>query len=404
MTEFWVSQAKYHCKYCKCWMQGDKMSKIKHEQGRRHKECVDDFFRTKREEKQGSAKDDADLKRQLREIERAAAAAVEQDLSSGAVRYSAAASAAPLKISAHARRAPPAPPPRDRIGDRPHSSSNDDAVGFGTNLDEAEGAEKKKEEDNVIPGVYTVRGVTYFEGKLHEDKLRSDVRCEIWLEEREEWLDALIVSVIERSVPNTELKLRSYKVSFTLPEHVVPEQDPSEAQVTTLEDIPSSSLRIISTGTNQFNAPVAAAPMDEDTGFGGWQTVSVRVVNEQEEEEKRIKSREAAAKRKSELDTRKEKQMQLEERYEACGDDALSSFDVFNTGVYKGVKLESTSEEATSYIESVSGGGWSEETAPPQSGGNGDDGAAVPPVAFKKRKKARGGGQGAKKKNFRKKG
>ena len=33
MTEFWVSKAKFWCKYCKCWMSDNKASRAKHDNG-----------------------------------------------------------------------------------------------------------------------------------------------------------------------------------------------------------------------------------------------------------------------------------------------------------------------------------------------------------------------------------
>ena len=45
MTEYWVSNAKHHCKFCKCWLQGDKASIRHHENGSRHREAAS-FFAT----------------------------------------------------------------------------------------------------------------------------------------------------------------------------------------------------------------------------------------------------------------------------------------------------------------------------------------------------------------------
>ena len=90
MTEFWKSNAKHYCKYCKVWMQGDKISIKNHEQGKRHREVMFEFKKEQREAKRGAAMDERELQKQLRDIERAAAAAVDQDMASGAVRFSAA--------------------------------------------------------------------------------------------------------------------------------------------------------------------------------------------------------------------------------------------------------------------------------------------------------------------------
>ncbi|GAB4816832.1 hypothetical protein N2152v2_003878 [Parachlorella kessleri] len=40
MTEFWVSQKKHWCEYCKVWMQDNPHSRAVHEQGTKHKEAV----------------------------------------------------------------------------------------------------------------------------------------------------------------------------------------------------------------------------------------------------------------------------------------------------------------------------------------------------------------------------
>ena len=88
MTEFWVSNAKHYCKYCKVWMQGDRVSIRNHESGKRHQEALLEFKKERSEAKRGAALDERELQKQLREIEKAAAAAVDQDLASGAVRFS----------------------------------------------------------------------------------------------------------------------------------------------------------------------------------------------------------------------------------------------------------------------------------------------------------------------------
>lgn len=41
MTEYWVSQPKHWCEYCRCWIQNNPGSILHHEQGTRHKEQVE---------------------------------------------------------------------------------------------------------------------------------------------------------------------------------------------------------------------------------------------------------------------------------------------------------------------------------------------------------------------------
>ena len=49
MTEYWVSQAKHWCTYCKQWISANKHEIKRHEEGRKHKEAVQEFFKKKRE-------------------------------------------------------------------------------------------------------------------------------------------------------------------------------------------------------------------------------------------------------------------------------------------------------------------------------------------------------------------
>ena len=107
---------------------------------------------------------------------------------------------------------PPPPPPR------PSGEG-----GFGTKLtkEERERQEREERERNGVaedagsgkgdgeedPGVYTVNGITYLDGKVHEAKLKKNTPCQVWLEDREEWYDGVIVTVKETAVPNTDLKV-----------------------------------------------------------------------------------------------------------------------------------------------------------------------------------------------------
>ena len=181
---------------------------------------------------------------------------------------------------------------------------------------------------------------------------------------------------------------------------------------TILEELESSALRLVCTGEggtwielNELGEPAyVAPPIDENTGFGGWGTVSVREFDEEEEEARMEAARLAAQQRKSEAEEREKKRKELEERAMAEGDDAMSCFDPWNTGVYKGVVLSDT----VTAPEEAEGSGWGTFNKARANAG-GTDGA---PVAFKKRKAAPSGGggggakfgQGKKRKQIRKKG
>ena len=79
MGEYWVSQAKHYCKFCSVWVSDNKMSIQLHETGAKHREKVELFHKTRREEKLHGKHSERELKQQMEEIERAAKEAVAVD-------------------------------------------------------------------------------------------------------------------------------------------------------------------------------------------------------------------------------------------------------------------------------------------------------------------------------------
>jgi len=82
MSEFWVSQKKYYCKFCKVWMQDNKMSRQKHDQGTKHKLAIKEHL--KAITKDGLAKEieNEEFQKELQKMERAALAQYSKDISS----------------------------------------------------------------------------------------------------------------------------------------------------------------------------------------------------------------------------------------------------------------------------------------------------------------------------------
>ncbi|KAJ3082851.1 hypothetical protein HK102_001431 [Quaeritorhiza haematococci] len=80
MSEYWVSQARHFCKYCKTYIADNKVSKQTHEGGRKHKENVERFLRDVRKRDEERRKDEDKTKRMLEKIEKAAMKQYAQDL------------------------------------------------------------------------------------------------------------------------------------------------------------------------------------------------------------------------------------------------------------------------------------------------------------------------------------
>jgi WW domain-binding protein 4 len=79
MSEYWVSQAKHYCKICNVWIADNKPSRQFHENGAKHKEKVETQMRNKRDEKLHGARSEAELRKQLAEIDKAAKEAIQGD-------------------------------------------------------------------------------------------------------------------------------------------------------------------------------------------------------------------------------------------------------------------------------------------------------------------------------------
>lgn len=79
MSEYWVSQAKYYCKVCNCYIADNKPSRQHHDNGAKHKEKVEILMKQKRQEKLHGARSESELKQQLAEIEKAAKEAIAVD-------------------------------------------------------------------------------------------------------------------------------------------------------------------------------------------------------------------------------------------------------------------------------------------------------------------------------------
>ena len=79
MTEYWVSKSKYYCKVCKIWMADDKVSRQMHDTSVRHRETLQRQKHKKEEAQYKDARSQAELKKQLHEINRAAYDAVKND-------------------------------------------------------------------------------------------------------------------------------------------------------------------------------------------------------------------------------------------------------------------------------------------------------------------------------------
>jgi len=72
MTEYWKSQENHFCKYCKCWVNDNPISRSIHENGKRHQDSVEQKLSEMRQKQKNDAKNTKDEAHWLKKMEEAA--------------------------------------------------------------------------------------------------------------------------------------------------------------------------------------------------------------------------------------------------------------------------------------------------------------------------------------------
>ena len=295
MADYWVSQAKHWCKFCQVWLPNDKWNIAKHEQGRRHKERVEEFFKAKRDERNQAKKDEAEADREMQRIEQAALAQHVQDMGGaglgagfgngssdvggaggfGATGSGAGAGAgggvAGMDVNSLAVRA---------FSQRRHPGGGHAAAAAAAAAGTASSSDQPKGD-----GFYLTGGRVYLLGHLHEDKLVPGARCEGIAEEGSGWLPATVLSHAEVVVPNTSLRFRRFRLRFLadrqregdvvprdirIPVAPPPPPPPRQAKGTRSSEEAGEADRPAKQTAEEYDFPESA-----DAARGAWTTVPV---------------------------------------------------------------------------------------------------------------------------------
>merc|ERR1712048_434486 len=80
MSEFWVSQGRVYCEFCKCWYADNKVEKETHERGSKHQELKTKALASIRKISGWNAKEQDKIECFLAEADRAAREAYKRDL------------------------------------------------------------------------------------------------------------------------------------------------------------------------------------------------------------------------------------------------------------------------------------------------------------------------------------
>ncbi|TDH68239.1 hypothetical protein CCR75_006738 [Bremia lactucae] len=354
MVDYWVSKERHYCKYCNVWMQSDKPSIKHHEHGRKHKEKVEETLKLKRQAKSDANKSQRELHDQLEAIEKAAQAKYAQDMAN---------LRAPNRLK---QKTPPPPPRRDQDQPRPIArppllgATKPSSHSYATLSHQVPHREHEyppveiqvpiKEDEN-DQGVYAVRGSVYLDGRKHSEQLGTGSACQIWVEDVEEWIDALVEHVTVQTIPNTTQSFRRFTVMYLLQKPASTTFSGENLKPTVEHKVVADRLRIPLPQTVTLEAAKtlveqwrnnreatgearrSSVAIDETTGMGEWTTVAIREIDETQQD---VATRVAEA----ENEQLRKEQARLDAMDALSqGDNALDAYNPYG-GTYKGVNLD----------------------------------------------------------------
>eukprot|EP00123_Amoebidium_parasiticum_P011938 comp21003_c0_seq1/m.28185 comp21003_c0_seq1/g.28185 ORF comp21003_c0_seq1/g.28185 comp21003_c0_seq1/m.28185 type:complete len:233 (-) comp21003_c0_seq1:726-1424(-) len=80
MADYWKSNPRHFCDFCKVWIADNKPSRDHHEKGVKHKKAVEDFIKNSRKQGAAKQKEQAEMDKQLEAIEKAALSSYKDDI------------------------------------------------------------------------------------------------------------------------------------------------------------------------------------------------------------------------------------------------------------------------------------------------------------------------------------
>ncbi|KAI0690531.1 hypothetical protein BC835DRAFT_1280786 [Cytidiella melzeri] len=163
MSEYWVSNKKYFCKYCNIYIADDKPSRTQHEGGLRHKGNVERFVRGLYKTGEKRKQDLEEEKREMERVERAAQAAFAQDVGAGLVKPGSSST-----ITSTAKQAGPSKP--DAKPSNPYANySTAESLGY-VDLDaERQKMEAERRMNEGVVGAWEMVESTGLEGERSEE-------------------------------------------------------------------------------------------------------------------------------------------------------------------------------------------------------------------------------------------
>lgn len=398
--ERWRTNDRHYCQICNAWMSSDRNSILVHENGKKHKEKLEESLIAKREMKEKADIGRNRLEEQFRAIENAAAKAHVGDVLSGAFGNSSIHATSTQQQQQqeqheyiHAKQHA-APIQATNVNSSKRSKTNRDerAKEKSSEMDSWHARKQRREglenDKDVIgetsartsqyhelaehEGYYKHGSITFFDGSFFWPLIQEDMSAEIWIGPglpdvsvkarcREEnsplWKTGIVVKIHRPKAVNSAGASAS-KFDFAYLRNA------SDNDETIDFDVECSRIRLVLGSGEGIPSTIEEARLalkggedvitledqfspefDENTGFSSWGTVVVRQTTVKHEESKiraKIKARkveeeQACQDAKKDADAR----MMEEARHANADDSALGAYDVWNSGKggYKGVKI-----------------------------------------------------------------
>jgi WW domain-binding protein 4 len=391
-----TNNERHYCKVCNSWLASDKQSILLHENGRKHKEKVEESMLQKRSEKLQEDQSAKLLAQSLQQMESSAMQAHAQDAglfaNSGSAPYPPPANRPvypyPIPSAGVPPPPPPPPPPQPRQPQQQQPNIKQELSAWETRKQQRQDEKQRKREGDdsdsdaeeqpiskrmklsiqAGEGHYINDSKTYLEGPTFGDILEEDMPVQIWtgnpsaslaekclLERDMHWKNGLVAAVRQRR-STTVLSERlvadiAYLKAGDDAEEILEKSVPLDRIRIILgadDSIPDTleEARLLAMGGEEIAATEKQEQdVDENTGLSSWSTVTIKrttVRQELKEErtrmrEKRRESAEEEDKQKKETEFRK-----MEEAKVANADDsALGAYDVWSRTKdgYKGVDI-----------------------------------------------------------------
>ena len=373
-NEPWRNKERHYCAICNAWMGSDRQSILLHENGKKHREAVENDLIKRRDDKKKKEKDKKDLNKVFAQINAAVGAPVSEVASCSAVPRVGTANpwrrAAPPKAETQKQKqkekvvepTPTVAKPKQKILDR--------------NL-----------------GHYELEGTTYLEGSIYARVLEGGIPVQLWMgssaatdvEKRDirntnHWKMAILAKVTKKNdeecACHVSYLLNATDEDETIESNVLPSRirllmgsDPSIPS--TIEEAHLALMGGEETIHVSNNHGTEAAPsIDSNTGLSGWSTTVIRKVSSHYEQNQEKKRKRQHEKELNEYKEKKEKEIQARKMEEAkhanAHDSALGAYDVWTSSTsavegrpraYKGVDITNEAKvEAADMARSLSKG------------------------------------------------